>query len=117
MQFGMPTLIENDTVEQNAALCRQLGLDFVELNTNLPICQLEHGTTSLRRIAEQYDIFFTLHLDENLHFADFNERVSLAYMDTMRRAILAARELNIPVLTMHERRRILYAAGQKGVSL
>ena len=69
MQFGMPTLIENDTVEQNAALCRQFGLDFVELNTNLPICQLEHGTTSLRRIAEQYGIAFFEQPDK-LAFAD-----------------------------------------------
>jgi hypothetical protein len=30
-QFGMPTLVENRTLEDNAALCRRLGLDFIEL--------------------------------------------------------------------------------------
>ena len=45
---GMPTLTENDTIEENAALCRQLGLNFVELNRNLPICRLEHGADALR---------------------------------------------------------------------
>lgn len=40
MDFGMPTLIELKSLEENAALCRDLGLDFVEfiwicLNTRL----------------------------------------------------------------------------------
>ena len=33
MQFGMPTLIENHTLEENAALCKALGLRFIELNS------------------------------------------------------------------------------------
>ena len=35
MQFGMPTLIENRTLEENIALCASLGLDFIELNMNI----------------------------------------------------------------------------------
>ena len=31
MQFGMPTLIENQTLEENVALCSSLGLKFIEL--------------------------------------------------------------------------------------
>ena len=41
MQFGMPTLIENDTLAQNISLCRMLGLSFVELNMNFPEYQVE----------------------------------------------------------------------------
>ena len=33
---GMPTLIETETLEECAALCRELELDFIELNMNLP---------------------------------------------------------------------------------
>ena len=36
LQFGMPTLIENRTLEDNIALCKELGLSFVELNMNFP---------------------------------------------------------------------------------
>ena len=32
MQFGMPTLIENETLEKNVELCSSLGLKFIELN-------------------------------------------------------------------------------------
>ncbi len=42
MQFGMPTLIENRTLEENVALCGELGLKFIELNMNFPEYQLEH---------------------------------------------------------------------------
>jgi hypothetical protein len=35
MQLGMPTLIEIKSLEACAALCRDLGLAFVELNMNL----------------------------------------------------------------------------------
>ena len=34
MDFGMPTLIENKTLEENIALCKELGLQFIELNMN-----------------------------------------------------------------------------------
>ncbi|HAV90015.1 MAG TPA: sugar phosphate isomerase/epimerase, partial [Eubacterium sp.] len=34
MQFGMPTLIENRTLEDNVNLCKELGLKFIELNMN-----------------------------------------------------------------------------------
>ncbi len=33
-QFGMPTLIENRTLEDNIALCKELGLSFIELKKN-----------------------------------------------------------------------------------
>ncbi len=31
MEFGMPTLIEIETLEENIALCKRLGLRFIEL--------------------------------------------------------------------------------------
>lgn len=42
LQLGMPTLIEFKTIEQNVDLCKELGLDFIELNMNLPICLPEN---------------------------------------------------------------------------
>lgn len=41
LEFGMPTLIENCTLEENVALCRELELDFIELNMNMPQYQIE----------------------------------------------------------------------------
>ena len=95
MQFGMSTLIENRTLEDNIALCSRLGLQFIELNMNFPEYQLEHleRTEHLLKLAEQAGIYYTVHLDENLNIADFNQLVSDAYLETVRRTIAAAEKL------------------------
>jgi len=95
MQFGMPMLIENHTLEENAALCEALGLRFIELNMNFPEYQVDRleQTDELVRIAEQHHLYYTVHLDENLNIADFNPLVTKAYMETVRRTILAAKAL------------------------
>ena len=95
MQFGMPTLIENHTLEENAALCEALGLRFIELNMNFPEYQMDRleQTDELVRIAEQHHLYYTVHLDENLNIADFNPLVTKAYLETVRRTILAAKAL------------------------
>ncbi len=95
MLFGMPTLIENRTLEENVSLCVSLGLRFIELNMNFP----EYGpdrlaqTDNLLRIGEDAGIFFTIHLDENLNVADFNRLVSQAYLETVRLTIESAKTL------------------------
>lgn len=55
MQFGMPTLIENRTLEDNLVLCRELGLSFVELNMNFPEYQVQdlEYTDALKEFAEK----------------------------------------------------------------
>ena len=95
MQFGMPTLIENRTLEDNVNLCRELGLSFIELNMNFPEYQVEklEETENLTALAEEAGIYYTIHLDENLNIADFNSLVTDAYLETVRRAIGAAKKL------------------------
>ena len=95
MQFGMPTLIENPTLKDNIALCRSLGLRFIELNMNFPEYQLDRleQTDELLRAAEDAGIYYTIHLDENLNIADFNPLVAEAYLETVRRSICALQKL------------------------
>ena len=55
MQFGIPTLIEIKSLEACAALCRELGLAFVELNMNLPEYQADKLDVDwLRNIADKF---------------------------------------------------------------
>ena len=95
MQYGMPTLIENHTLEEDAALCEALGLRFIELNMNFPEYQVDRleQTENLIQIAELHHLYYTIHLDENLNIADFNPLVTQAYLETIRRTVLAARAL------------------------
>jgi sugar phosphate isomerase/epimerase len=91
----MPTLIENRSLEENIALCRELGLKFIELNMNFPEYQTERleQTDELIRLAEEAGIYYTIHLDENLNIADFNCLVADAYLETVRRSIEVAKKL------------------------
>lgn len=93
--FGMPTLVENRTLEDNVALCNSLGLKFIELNMNFPEYQIERleQTDTMLQIAEQAGIYYTIHLDENLNIADFNQLVTGAYLETVRRSVEAAKKL------------------------
>lgn len=91
----MPTLIENKTLEDNVNLCRDLGLKFIELNMNFPEYQVDRleQTDTLIKTAKQAGIYYTIHLDENLNIADFNQLVSDAYLETVRRSIEVAKKL------------------------
>ena len=95
MQFGMPTLIENKTLQDNVNLCRSLGLKFIELNMNFPEYQVDklEQIESLTGPAEKAGIYYTIHLDENLNIADFNPLVTDAYLETVRRSIEVIKKL------------------------
>ena len=102
LKFGMPTLIETDTMEQCAALCAEAGLSFVEMNMNLPRYQVQTmDETQLMAIAKKYGIGYTIHLDENMNVADFNPDVAAAYRNSVVQTIELAKRMEIPVLNMH----------------
>ncbi len=102
IDFGMPTLIETDTVESCVKLCKELSLHFIELNMNLPQYQIESiDIHQIKSICENEDIYFTVHLDENLNVCDFNNEIANAYMKTVLSTIDIAKQLKIPVLNMH----------------
>ena len=102
MQFGMPALLEIGDLEASAALCRELGLSFSELNMNFPQYQLHRMDAGwLRDAARRYGIFYTLHLDDEINVADFNPAVAKAQVDTVLGAVALAKETGIPVINMH----------------
>ena len=95
IQYGMPTLIENRTLQENIDLCSRLGLRFIELNMNFPEYQVDRleETGSFLDAADAAGIYYTIHLDENLNIADFNRLVTDAYLETVRRTIEVAKQL------------------------
>lgn len=119
MDFGMPTLIENRDLAENIALCRELGLQFIELNMNLPLFQIEQleETDRLRSLAAENGIYFTIHLDENLNVCDFNSLVADAYMETVERVLMAAEKIGAPLLNMHMHHGIYFTLPDRKVYL
>jgi sugar phosphate isomerase/epimerase len=102
MTFGMPAILETKMLADCAAFCHELGLGFIELNMNLPQYQADKiDVAAFAEIAEQYAIFYTIHLDENCNPCDFNKRVAAAYTDTVVQTIAIAKRLSVPILNMH----------------
>lgn len=100
--FGIPFLMECGSPEACAELCRELRLDFVELNISFPACQLEALTPErLRGLSAKYGVYFTLHMDEQADPFAFNRNVRQAWLDTFRQAFSLAKAAGIPVINMH----------------
>ena len=101
-RFGMPFLLELNSVEACAALCGELGLSFVELNMNVPVCQTDRLTAeALLALREQYGVGFTLHMDEEADPFCFNPHVRAAWLESFRQALGLCRAAGMPVLNMH----------------
>lgn len=98
--FGMPVLLENGSLKENISLCRRLGLQFVEVNMSFPAYQLEL-LENPELFHREDDVFFTIHLDENLNIADYNPLARQAYVETVLRTIDVAKAVGIPILNMH----------------
>lgn len=102
VQYGMPSMIELETLRQSAALCAELGLSFLELNTNFP-AQQPHllDPDALNLLAKEYGIFYTIHLNDELNVAEFNPHVAKGYRDSVVEVIELAKRIGAPVLNMH----------------
>ena len=107
--YGMPTMIETDTLTRCAEVCRDLKLDFVELNINFPQYQLSRlDAGELNRLAGEYGIGYTIHLDDEMSIADFNGYVAEGYQKTVLDAIELAKQIGAKVLNMHMSRGAKY---------
>lgn len=118
INYGMPTLIETNTLEECAKLCAELGLDFIELNMNLPQYQLNKiDVDYFKSIADKYGIYYTIHLDENLNISDFNPYVAEAYIKTVADTVDIAKQLGVRVLNMHMAKGVYFTLPDRKVYL
>lgn len=102
MHYGMPTLIELNGLQENMKMCKALGLDFLELNMNMPEFQIEALLDqNISKLKEEYGIDLTLHLPENLYFADFNAHMRTAAHEIFKEAAEYAAKNHIDLLNMH----------------
>jgi len=102
MDYGMPTLLEFDTLAQNVELAKSLNLQFIEINCNVPEFQVDSlSADTLNQITKETGIYFTFHLDEFLSITDPNIHISEAYIKSVLASIEFAKLAHIPNLTMH----------------
>ena len=85
-EFGMPTLVELPSLEENARLAAALGLKFVEINMNLPMYQAHRLTRE--RLAPRDGVYF-------------NPLVREAYLRTAENTVRLAAESGVPCVNLH----------------
>ena len=102
LTFGMPTLIETKSVEETVALCAELGLHFLELNTNFPAHQIHLlNGDKLNELAEKYGVFYTIHLNDEMAVAEFSPAVAEGYRKAVLDTIEFARKIGVKKINMH----------------
>ena len=102
MDFGMPYLLEMQSIEECCALAHELGLQFVELNANFPDCLLEKlDPAELYQLKCRYGLYFTLHLEEECDPFAFNAAVRGAWLKSVRHGLSIATALQMPIINMH----------------
>ncbi len=102
MKIGMPALIEFDTIEENVKLCKELSLNFVELNMNFPYNMINNiDPYYLRSLSSKNNIEFTMHMPDDADTASFYDSVAQAYLDLFINTIKWAKEADVKLLNMH----------------
>lgn len=116
MKLGMPTLVELKQLKDQIKLCRELKLDFVELNMNLP----QYNTENLMKIdfksLYKEGIDFTIHLPEEIDLGSFEPQVRNAYVNLVKKVINTVPE-NVKKLNMHLHRGIYFTLPDQKVYL
>ena len=98
MKFGMPAMIEYNSIEENVKLAKSLGLSFVELNLDLPYCTLDN---ELKIFSKNYNIEFTVHLSEKFDVGELDNDIREAYLKKIETIIETGSKLNIKKYNLH----------------
>lgn len=116
LHFGMPTLLELDTLEENVKLCSELGLEFVEINMNMPEYQVEElDADRLKDLSERYGVYFTFHMADNLDIANFQKEVRDVNVELVRKTLAFAEAIGSPIVNMHLQKGVLFTLPSKKV--
>lgn len=101
-KFGMPTLIEKNSISENAVLCRELGLDFIELNMNLAYCMPENNCPEyMMELKEKHNIEFTIHFPEEIDFGCFYEEIRQANIRLFEYIAMWASKFGVRKINIH----------------
>jgi len=102
MKIGMPALVEYNRLSDLTDLCLKLKLDFIELNMNLPYNFITNiNPQELRKISEETNIEFTMHMPDDADLGTFYESVRLGYVDLFSDTIDWAEEAGVKLLNLH----------------
>ena len=102
MKFGMPSLIEFRSAEENIRFCADNRLDFFEMNLTFPWFQSDRiDAGRLVELKEQYGVGYTLHFHDQLNPFDFSPELRRGSLDNVLYGIDLAGRIGADRITMH----------------
>lgn len=107
--FGMPTLLELDGIEENVKMCQALGLEFLEINMNVPEFQVDAlDPKHLRDLSRAYGIYYTFHMADNLDIGNFQKEVREVNVALVQKTLELAEAVGSPSVNMHMQKGVLF---------
>lgn len=101
-KVGMPALVEYNSLTQLVELCLELKLDFIELNMNLPYNFIENiNPTILKKITEETNIEFTMHMPDEADLGTFYESVRQGFVQLFSDTLDWSFESGVTLLNLH----------------
>ena len=94
MKYGMPSLIEFNSIEENVNFAKANNLEFIELNMDLPYCQTLSN-------LDIYHFDFTMHISEELNVGELNKHLCKSYLKEAIRQIKLGIKNGIKRYTIH----------------
>lgn len=113
----MPTLVKIKNLKDQIELCKELELDFIELNMNLPQYNTENLKEINFKLLYQEGIEFTIHLPEEIDLGSFESEIRYAYTNLVKKVIDIIPENTIKKLNMHIYKGIYFTLPDKKVYL
>ncbi len=99
--FGIPALIEYQEMRPNLDLCQELGMDFLELNMNMPYSFPENLSSRELRKAVREGLRFSMHLHDELDLGSLHESVRRGHLDRCEVALRWGAKNGVFLLNLH----------------
>ncbi|HBH12597.1 MAG: Xylose isomerase domain-containing protein TIM barrel [Clostridiales bacterium 38_11] len=102
LRIGMPSLIELNSFKDTVDLCRELNLNFIELNMNLPSNFIENlSCNELLKVKENHKIFYTMHMPDDMDMGVFFPSVRDGYVKLALDTVVWAQKAGVELLNFH----------------
>ena len=102
LKYGMPTLIEYNTLEENVKLCSELELSFIELNLGMSYCLPENNSIdNLIKLKEKHKLEFILYFPEEIDFGSPYREIQNANIALFKRFVDYGRKIGVPLINIH----------------
>ena len=96
IKYGIPTLIEYNSLEENIKLCKELNLNLVEINLTMPYCYPENNDINkLNELRRINNIEFIMNFPQEIDFGTPYQEIQKANLSLFKRYLEYGTEIGV----------------------